>query len=663
MTFRSPVTFRRVIIVASTSLLVGLGTLFFASDDSQRQNRVARGSIGDVANLEAAYARWAAAYSRNGGDRELILPLGYSKGLSAEFTKARGQAKFDLVEGSVSVVISGLPEGAAFDVWLIDNRSGPGRSVRPESGDTQVRLGSLLHAEDAATLEVNLAESIFPGFEIDLLTITRGGETPEQGGLLFGSASLFQKLYYSQSGGAFAALGDVVTPRRFESGQPAPWTLPFRALIPRPAFAVGISGDPDLDQLVSEGELIFFNETFDGNGRTCGTCHRADNNFTIDPAFIATLPDDDPLFVAEFISALSENFENPTLMRKFGLTLENQDGFNDPETNFNMRSVQHTLALTVSIDSVGGPRTGWGGDATLVDGLRDFATGAVTQHFPLSLGRTAGVDFRLPTDDELDRLEAFQLSLGRQEDLSLPLELKGLVPAAGQDIFLDGDDGGGKCNVCHANAGANTSFGTGNGNFNTGVENLPNQPADLTDELVPADDGFGTTGDDLVDTFNSPPLVEAADTGPFFHNNAIGTIEGAVAFYTSAAFNDSPSGEASGGIDLDATDIEAVAAFLRVINALENIRSAIALEERALDQFRRNGSRKLYKLALAENADAIQVLSGGGLHPEAVNLLQEANALLQPSSRSRRNRINRRALVKAIEQQEAARDLIVAIDD
>ncbi len=86
---------------------------------------------------------------------------------------------------------------------------------------------------------------------------------------------------------------------------------------------------PDRQEaLIERGRLIFFNETFNGNGRTCGTCHRAENNVTIDPAFIATLPDTDPLFVAEFNPDLQENFENPRLMREFALILENQDGFN-----------------------------------------------------------------------------------------------------------------------------------------------------------------------------------------------------------------------------------------------------------------------------------------------------------------------------------------------
>ncbi|MEM7505023.1 MAG: hypothetical protein AAF417_23575, partial [Pseudomonadota bacterium] len=51
---------------------------------------------------------------------------------------------------------------------------------------------------------------------------------------------------------------------------------------------------------IERGRQLFFEETFDGNGRTCGTCHPATNNFTRDPAFIRKLPPRDPLFVAEF---------------------------------------------------------------------------------------------------------------------------------------------------------------------------------------------------------------------------------------------------------------------------------------------------------------------------------------------------------------------------
>ncbi len=399
------------------------------------------------------------------------------------------------------------------------------------------------------------------------------------------------------------------------------------------------------DDLVLRGEEIFFYETFNGNGRTCGTCHRAERNFTIDPAFIATLPLDDPLFVAELQPALRENFEKPVFMRDLGLILENQDGFDDLENNFNLRGVPHVLAQRSSIDSPDGPRTGWSGDGSPGDGsLRSFATGAVIQHFPKTLGRVAGVDFRLPTDEELDALEAFMLSLGRQRDLVLPLPLKGVVARRGQDIFLD--DTLGKCNICHQNAGANAVLGgvsAGNANFNTGVEDLVDQPQDLIGQLVgqsvPDDDGFGTPGDG---TFNTPPLVEAADTGPFFHNNSIETIEGAVAFYNSEAFNTSPAGLTLAsfdpnnvGIDLEPTQVIAVAGFLRVINALENLRETMALLDDLLQRRVPNRliERRLVR-ALAETRDAIRVLEGGGLHPEALPHLRTAEGLIEQAATS-----------------------------
>ena len=415
---------------------------------------------------------------------------------------------------------------------------------------------------------------------------------------------------------------------------------------------------PDPEQeLIAKGRALFFNETFDGNGRTCGTCHREDNNFTIDPAFIATLPNDDPLFVAEFNPALKD-LERPKLLREFGLILENQDGFDDLDNNFNLRGVPHTLGMRVSIDSRQGPQTGWSGDGAPGDGsLRSFATGAVIQHFTKTLNRVPGVDFRLPTDDELDALEVFQLSLGRQQDLTLPLSLKGTVARRGQEIFLDNTLG--KCNACHFNAGANGDpniFGedAGNLNFNTGVEDLPDQPADLTGAFVPPDDGLGTPGDG---TFNTPPVVESADTGAFFHNNAIDTIEGAVAFYNGDAFNNSPAGQllvgATGsGINLDGTQVVEVAAFLRVINTLENIRASIQLIEQSN---RSSGARakELIVLAIADIKDGIGVLRGGGLHPEAVAHLMEAKHQAQRATRSVFSR--RSHASKAIDALEQAR--------
>jgi hypothetical protein len=135
------------------------------------------------------------------------------------------------------------------------------------------------------------------------------------------------------------------------------------------------------------------------------------------------------------------------------------------------------------------------------------------------------------------------------------------------------------CNACHNNAGANAGFGGGgNRNFNTGIESSRNAAL----QGFPHDGGFGTTanaqGTFGDGTFNAPPLIEAADTGPFFHtavtisgssahNVPVATqIEEAIAFYDSPAFNSSPSGLIA-PIHLTPDEIDNIGRFLRGLNA------------------------------------------------------------------------------------------------
>ncbi|MGH8523251.1 MAG: hypothetical protein ACREXY_03265, partial [Gammaproteobacteria bacterium] len=381
-----------------------------------------------------------------------------------------------------------------------------------------------------------------------------------------------------------------------------------------------------------------------------------------------TLPKDDPLFVAEFIPALAKNFEDPKLMRKRGLILENLDGTDKPGV---MRGVPHVFAQGISISSNPRnrfecfndalcPRTGWSGDgAPETEDLKAFARGAVAQHFTKTTDRIKGVDFRLPTADEEKALEAFQLTLGRQEELKLPLSLKSTEALQGQEIF---NSTAGKCFRCHADAGANIPPGgpaSGNSNFNTGVENLP----DPTGDFSQPDDGLGITpaGDG---TFNTPSVVEAADTGPFFHNNSVETVEGAVAFYNTDAFNNSPSGQfLSGGtgraIALDATQVKAVAAFLRAINALDNIRELNkllgAVEANVLLAGEHPGD--VVKRAVYDIDDAIMVLEGARLHPDAVRQLQEARGLTVEADTNPRRRI--KLAKQALDAINQAKSLIL----
>jgi hypothetical protein len=147
-------------------------------------------------------------------------------------------------------------------------------------------------------------------------------------------------------------------------------------------------------------------------------------------------------------------------------------------------------------------------------------------------------------------------------------------------------------------------------------------PGDALGDPPPTDDdGLNIPGDG---TFNTPPVVEAADTPPFFHNNARATIEEAVAFYNSDAFNTSPAGQV-GRISLTDEQVRDIAAFLRALNALENIRQSEAYLRTALERGRERGERPVV-LAGEEIQDAIEVLSMVGMSADAVIHLRNAKA-------------------------------------
>jgi cytochrome c peroxidase len=402
------------------------------------------------------------------------------------------------------------------------------------------------------------------------------------------------------------------------------------------------SGNANNRGLIERGRQLFMTETFDGNGRTCASCHPPANNFTIDPAFIASLPDDDPLFVAEFNPDLAE-LEDPEMMRNFGLILENADGLDQPGV---FRGVPHTLGLRVSIrvnpagdedlirtdGSTVRDATGWSGDGAPGDGsLRSFATGAVIQHFPKTLNRVEGQDFRLPTEAELDALEAFQLSLGRQREINLAtMNFADPDVQTGKDLF-DGVGINRGCSFCHSNAGANDADGF-NRNFATNAANLTNMEARRSHPRMSGDGGFGQEPEfkvpGIAATFhgngsmNTPSLIEAADTGPFFHNNSAKTIEDAVRFYTTRTFSsDNP-------FQLSGAQVGQLAAFLRTLNALENVRNVDLLAQDAQRQ-QQGRAQPTIDVVIADTEDAIEVLTGGrlDLHPEAVQLLDQALVL------------------------------------
>ena len=371
--------------------------------------------------------------------------------------------------------------------------------------------------------------------------------------------------------------------------------------------------------LVDEGRRLFFTETFAGNGRTCGSCHPADNNYTIDAAYIARLPKSDPLLAADFL-------DDPVLLRKLGMVTVHADGFGRPGVQ---RGVPTLLGLSRSLTPDFGAigsrvdAVGWSGDGVPDGGsLRDFATGAVREHLAKSPARAAGKDFRLPTGLELDALTAFMLSLGRKAEDELELgnfigvTFRSPLVEEGRRLF-NGEESG-PCALCHRNATA-LNEGDFNGMFEIGVQRRRNTAAHRLDPDLPADGGFGPCapaapiargsagcGDGR---FNTPSLIEAADTTPSFHDNSAATIEDAVRFYTTRVFANSTEGQTL-NVRLENTGIVAIAALLRTLNAIDNIRSSNTFVTLALGK-PLAAAKPLLRLAGADTADAIAVLTHG----------------------------------------------------
>jgi cytochrome c peroxidase len=392
------------------------------------------------------------------------------------------------------------------------------------------------------------------------------------------------------------------------------------------------------------GADIFFKENFNGNGRTCGTCHRVERNFTIDPTFIARLPNSDPLFIAENHSdpfALDQ-LEIPAQMRARSLILENVDGTQPegPTNRFVLRAVPHTLSQGISTlnppnaQNPPAERTGWGGDGAPGQGrLADF-----TKHFTRSLNRVAGTDFRVATEQEGQAVATFMRAVGRTNDIDLnSITFSDTAADAGRVRFVNS-----LCFFCHGNATAiSAQAGGGNTNQFTNVESVRNPAL----SAFPHDGGFGkfdfqTPPDPIGDgTFNVPPIIEAADSGPFFHTDTqvIGapsentdsaqTIEQAVAFYNSQAFQ----------LGFTATEIANVGRFLRAINAVFNIQLASNRIIGARNMGNSLGNvarvdrmqRRMAQMTLFELDDAVRVLSEVGLNPAQADRVRTARSRIE----------------------------------
>lgn len=294
------------------------------------------------------------------------------------------------------------------------------------------------------------------------------------------------------------------------------------------------------DDLVEQGRILFFEETFGGNGRTCGSCH-LEPSFTITPEQIARLPRNDPLFKGKL--DVNKQFIDRAL---FQYPLGGTSTF-DPEF-----VVQRATPGLFNMK---------GTEPFLADGrapsLAAVIIGATLLH--LLDGAVDKRNERLPTTDEIEAMVAFQESV-HEPDNNRGRRGMSEETAAGQALF----NSKAACSTCH--------FGqlfTDNNFHNTGVVNDTEGDIDVGD--LPFDPGrchLDSNGNDCETSganFNTPQLRGVRGTGPYFHNNSRATLRRVVEFYNSDLFTFGPANQrlGIGPLNLTEEEVDAITAFLK----------------------------------------------------------------------------------------------------
>ena len=220
----------------------GFGLVAVGADEDPPNTGMA-----DPVAVVTAFDRFAGG----GDDGTLqVLSLSNLRGISSEPLNAGGRVSVDLTTGTVVSDVQLLPLDATFDLWLVDNQPAPGQTTLAEPADLLLRVGTYAVASGSHRLSVVLGPTAFTDFFPDRAFVVRAGENPISSFVLTGPSTTFARLLRRQV---------RFVDRRGRGARVRSHLRATRAA--------------DFAKLVAQGRQLFLKETFDGNGRTCGTCH------------------------------------------------------------------------------------------------------------------------------------------------------------------------------------------------------------------------------------------------------------------------------------------------------------------------------------------------------------------------------------------------------
>jgi cytochrome c peroxidase len=368
-------------------------------------------------------------------------------------------------------------------------------------------------------------------------------------------------------------------------------------------LAIGLSSgvaaneDQDTGFRAESGRRLFEQETFEGNGRTCVTCHGrrtgtvspedARERFALDP--------DDPLFRADGSddgngNGVQRMLADSTVLVRVPLA-DNVSLADDPAARSVIvrRGIPTTLN-TPSLDPV-----------LMLDGrqpsLEAQARGAIADH---------AKGMRTPTAKELELIAVFERTrpFFSSRDLFTfawtghpPALPKGRTAAEQrgrlffEDVpFASPDQKAGICAACHSGPMLNETNqflpvppGRRGGRFQSVLVSELNEagnpvhdfvfrnPDGSTSHIVSPDPGRAlitgkSTGFEDPNAFKIPTLWGVSETAPYFHDNSARTLEGVVAHYAKFfAIVSTPPGGGAPALVLSDQDQADIVAYMRLL--------------------------------------------------------------------------------------------------
>ena len=267
---------KKTIVFISMFAVMGL-FIGFMQDNSVESDQAnvsnVMPAVGDPEILKEKYEAWkTAVLERDSAHLVLTLVPHNTHVKSAPV----GRVNIDLETAKLTSNLHNLDTNQNLGLWMAQEEVI--YSVNEEKANNRF-VGQFSVVEDRFELEADISRILDQGYKIDQLIVAPMDSNPLQSGILAGSPDLFQRLLAAEM---------VVSEMDMGEGTKAL----FNAIFPA-ANAFFHTGFPYVfNDLVAEGEHVFLNETFSGNGRTCGTCHSPLNNFTIDVPFIPVIADE-----------------------------------------------------------------------------------------------------------------------------------------------------------------------------------------------------------------------------------------------------------------------------------------------------------------------------------------------------------------------------------